>query len=87
MNAPIDTSKAAAAMLKEVLAPEERKALLRINPLASAWMVASNWVLVFAAMALASGRRTADRAVRHRRPPARHGDRWRRTGRCSAIGD
>jgi len=52
MNAPIDTSKAAAAMLREVLAPEERKALLRINPLASAWMVASNWVLVLAAMAL-----------------------------------
>ena len=52
MNAPVDTSKAAAAMLREVLSPAERKALLRINPLASAWMVASNWVLVFAAMAL-----------------------------------
>ena len=35
-----------------MLSSEERKALLRINPLASAWMVASNWLLVFAAMAL-----------------------------------
>src|SRR5512139_269827 len=52
MNAPIDTSKAAAAMLREVLSADERKALLRINPFASAWMVASNWLLVFAAMAL-----------------------------------
>ena len=52
MNAPVDTSKAAAAMLREVLSPEERKALLRIDPWASAWMVASNWVLVLAAMAL-----------------------------------
>jgi fatty acid desaturase len=52
MNAPIDTSKAAAAMLREVLSTDERKALLRIDPLASAWMVASNWLLVFAAMAL-----------------------------------
>ena len=52
MNAPVDTSKAAAAMLREVLSPEERKALLRIAPWASAWMVASNWVLVLAAMAL-----------------------------------
>jgi fatty acid desaturase len=52
MNAPVDTSKAAAAMLREVLSTDERKALLRINPLASAWMMASNWLLVFAAMAL-----------------------------------
>jgi fatty acid desaturase len=52
MNAPVDTSKAAAAMLRETLSTEERKALLRIDPLASAWMVASNWVLVLAAMAL-----------------------------------
>jgi fatty acid desaturase len=52
MNAPVDTSKAAAAMLREVLSPEERKALLRLDPWASAWMVASNWLLVLAAMAL-----------------------------------
>lgn len=52
MNAPVDTSKAAAAMLREVLSTGERRALLRIDPLASAWMVASNWLLVFAAMAV-----------------------------------
>lgn len=52
MNAPVDTSKAAAAMLRDVLSTEERKALLRIDPLASVWMIASNWLLVFAAMAL-----------------------------------
>lgn len=52
MNAPIDTSKVAATTLREVLSAEERRALLRIDPWASAWMVASNWVLVFAAMAL-----------------------------------
>jgi len=49
---PVDTSKAAAAMLRSVLTPEERKALLEINALRSWGMVASNWVLVFAAMAL-----------------------------------
>jgi fatty acid desaturase len=48
----VDTSKAAAAMLRRVLSPEERRALLRVDPLRSWWMVASNWLLVFAAMAL-----------------------------------
>ena len=48
----VDTSKAAAAMLRAVLTPEERKQLLAINPLRSWWMVASNWLLVFAALAL-----------------------------------
>jgi fatty acid desaturase len=52
MNVPIDTSKAAAALLREVLSAEERRALLRIDPLASTWMVASNWLLIAAAMAL-----------------------------------
>ncbi len=47
-----DHLKAAAAMLRRTLAPEERKDLLRIDALRSWWMVASNWVLVFAAMAL-----------------------------------
>ncbi|MEO8604574.1 MAG: fatty acid desaturase family protein [bacterium] len=47
-----DTSKAAAAMVREVLTLEERKALLRINPLRSWGMVLSNWLLSFAAMAL-----------------------------------
>src|SRR6185295_5993873 len=40
------------AMLRAVLSIEERKELLTINPLRSWWMVASNWVGVFAAMAL-----------------------------------
>ena len=48
----IDTSKAAAAMLRAVLTAEERRSLLTINPLRSWWMVASNWLLIFAAMAL-----------------------------------
>ena len=48
----IDTSKAAAAMLRAVLTPEERRSLLTINPLRSWWMVASNWLLIFATMAL-----------------------------------
>jgi fatty acid desaturase len=48
----VDTSKAAAAMLRTVLSPAERKELLTIHPLQSWWMVASNWLLVFAAMAL-----------------------------------
>jgi fatty acid desaturase len=48
----VDTSKAAAAMLRAVLTPEERKQLLTIDPLQSWWMVASNWLLVFGAMAL-----------------------------------
>jgi fatty acid desaturase len=53
MNAPtVDTSKAAAAMLRDVLTIEERKELLRIDPLQSWWMVWSNWLVVFAVMAL-----------------------------------
>lgn len=48
----VDTSKAAAAMLRAVLTPEERKQLLEISALRSWWMVASNWVLVFAVMGL-----------------------------------
>jgi fatty acid desaturase len=47
-----DVGKAAAAMLRDVLSLDERKALLRINPLRSAWMVASNWLAIFAVMAL-----------------------------------
>ena len=52
MNAPVDISKAGAALLRQTLSAAERRALLRIRPLASAWMVASNWLLVLAAMAL-----------------------------------
>lgn len=44
--------KDAAALLRDTLTLDERKDLLRISPLHSAWMVASNWVFVFAAMAL-----------------------------------
>lgn len=51
VDAP-DTSKAAAAMLRAVLTPEERKALLVIDPLQSWWMIGSNWLFVVAAMAL-----------------------------------
>jgi fatty acid desaturase len=47
-----DHVKAAAAMLRETLTLEERKELLRINPLRSWWMILSNWVGVFGAMAL-----------------------------------
>jgi fatty acid desaturase len=47
-----DTSKAGATLLRQLLSIEERKALLHINPLRSWFMVASNWLLVFAAMAL-----------------------------------
>jgi fatty acid desaturase len=47
-----DTSKAAAAMLRRVLSPEERKALLAIHPLASWWMIASNWLIVLVTMAI-----------------------------------
>ncbi len=43
-----DVGKAAAAMLRDVLSLDERKALLRINPLRSLWMVASNWLAIFA---------------------------------------
>lgn len=48
----VDTSKAAAGMLRAMLTPEERKQLLTIDPVRSWWMVASNWLLVLAAMAL-----------------------------------
>ena len=48
----VDTSKAAAAMLRATLTPEERKALLEIDPWQSWWMVGSNWLFSFAAMAL-----------------------------------
>jgi fatty acid desaturase len=44
--------KRAAARLREALTLEERRELLRVDPLRSAWMIASNWVGVFAAMAL-----------------------------------
>lgn len=37
---------------RQVLSLEERKALLAIDPLRSWWMIASNWLLVFAVMAL-----------------------------------
>lgn len=47
-----DTSKAGATLLRQALSLEERKALLHISPLRSWLMVASNWVLVFGAMAL-----------------------------------
>ncbi len=42
----------AAALLRRTMTLEERNQLLRIEPLRSAWMIASNWVLIFAAMAL-----------------------------------
>jgi fatty acid desaturase len=44
--------KQAAALLRQALPAEEIRRLLTINPLRSWWMVASNWLLVFAAMAL-----------------------------------
>jgi len=47
-----DTSKAAAAMLRATLSPEERRELLEIDSLQSWWMIGSNWLLIFAAMAL-----------------------------------
>ena len=37
---------------RQVVSLEERKQLLTIDPLRSWWMIASNWLLVFAAMAL-----------------------------------
>jgi len=51
-NGIVDTSKAAAAMLRATLSPAERRELLEIDPLQSWWMIGSNWLLVFAAMAL-----------------------------------
>ena len=44
--------KAAAVLLRETLTLEERKDLMRIQPLRSWWMVLSNWLGVFAAMAV-----------------------------------
>jgi len=44
--------KAAAAWLRVTLSRDEVRGLLRIDPLRSAWMVASNWAGVAAAMAL-----------------------------------
>jgi fatty acid desaturase len=56
MNQPAldstDTSKATAALIRRALSPEERKSLLEINPVRSWWMIASNWILVLAAMAV-----------------------------------
>lgn len=40
------------ARLRAVLTPAERADLLRIHPWRSAWMVASNWLLIFGSMAL-----------------------------------
>jgi len=48
----VDTSKAAAALLRASLTLEERRALLEINPLRSWWMVLSNWLVIFAVMGL-----------------------------------
>jgi fatty acid desaturase len=48
----VDTSKAAAAMLRATLTVAERRALLEIDPIRSWWTVVSNWVFVLAAMAL-----------------------------------
>lgn len=42
--------KETAAMLREKLTIEERKELLRVNPLRSWWMIGSNWLFIFAAM-------------------------------------
>jgi len=44
------------AVLRAKLSPEERAELLQVQPLRSAWMVASNWLLVFASMALVAWR-------------------------------
>src|SRR5215470_14615906 len=52
MSDTVDTSKAAAAMLRATLSPEERRELLEIDSLQSWWMIGSNWLLIFAAMAL-----------------------------------
>ncbi|MGH7787871.1 MAG: fatty acid desaturase family protein [Candidatus Binatia bacterium] len=52
LTEPVDVSKAAAAMVREVLTIEERKALLQIESWRSGWMIASNWVAIFAVMAL-----------------------------------
>lgn len=41
---------------RQVVSLEERKRLLAIDPLRSWWMIASNWLLIFAAMALVAWR-------------------------------
>src|SRR5207253_7595922 len=46
------TATAGIPLWRQLLSLEERKALLTIDPLRSWWTIASNWILVFAAMAL-----------------------------------
>ncbi len=41
---------------RQVISVEDRKELLAIDPLRSWWMIASNWVLIFGAMALVAWR-------------------------------
>lgn len=55
-QASADAPTSVGAMLRERLSPEERAELLRVQPLRSAWMVLSNWLLVFASMALVAWR-------------------------------
>lgn len=55
MSQPATLSPSEAAFVplwRQVLSLQERKALLAIDPLRSWWMIASNWVMIFAAMAV-----------------------------------
>jgi len=47
-----DVSAAFVPLWRKVIPLEERKKLLAISPLRSWWMIASNWLFIFAAMAL-----------------------------------
>ncbi len=49
--APLDANDAV-PLWRRVLTLEERKALLAIDPVRSWWMIASNWLVIFAVMAL-----------------------------------
>ncbi len=54
-DAPTATNDVSAAFVplwRQVIPVEERKKLLAIDPLRSWWMIVSNWLFIFAAMAL-----------------------------------
>ena len=49
---PTEPTTSIGTILRETLTPAERAELLTVQPWRSVWMVASNWLLVFASMAL-----------------------------------
>lgn len=58
-RAGVTPAETAVPLWRQRISPDERKALLAIDPVRSWWMIGSNWLFIFAAMALVAWRPNA----------------------------